>query len=89
MIGWLTAYAARLRFPTLFAIVSVIFLIDLFVPDLIPFADEVLLGLLTVLLGTLRSEKARRESRSGDGGVIVDVEPTATSSGDARRPGES
>jgi hypothetical protein len=55
----------RLRFPQLFVFVLAVFLIDLAVPDLIPFADEILLGLLTVLLGSLRSpqppEPPRRE----------------------------
>jgi hypothetical protein len=46
----------RLRFPQLFTFVLVLFLVDLVVPDAIPFADEILLGLLTVLLGSLRRD---------------------------------
>jgi len=45
------AFASRLRFPNLFLLTAALFLIDLLIPDLIPFADEVLLGLLTVLFG--------------------------------------
>ena len=45
------AFASRLRFPQLFLITAGLFLLDLLIPDLIPFVDEVLLGLLTVLLG--------------------------------------
>lgn len=73
MLGWLTRYAARLRFPTLFAIAAAIFLLDLLVPDFIPFADEVLLGLLTVLLGSLRRKHEGRESEST--AQIIDVDP--------------
>lgn len=51
-------FGRRLRFPQLFVFVLVLFLIDLFVPDAIPFADEILFGLLTVLLGSLRRSEA-------------------------------
>jgi hypothetical protein len=54
------SYASRLRFPKLFALTAVLFLFDLIVPDIIPFADEILLGLFTLLLGSLRKRKAQR-----------------------------
>jgi hypothetical protein len=58
MIGSvITRFAAGLRFPTLFKIVGALFLIDFFLPDLIPFADEILLALGTLLLGSLRSRR--------------------------------
>lgn len=47
-------FAAGLRYPQLFALVLGLFLVDLVVPDFIPFADEILLGLLTLLAGSLR-----------------------------------
>jgi hypothetical protein len=47
-------FAARLKYPQIFMLVLAIFLLDLVVPDFIPFADEIMLGLLTVLLGTWR-----------------------------------
>jgi hypothetical protein len=54
--GLIGKLATRLRFPQLFAVTAVIFLVDLVIPDLIPFADELLLGLLTVLLGMWRQK---------------------------------
>lgn len=55
MIGKLVArFAAGLRFPVLFALCGLLFLADLLVPDLIPFADEILLALLTVAVGAFR-----------------------------------
>lgn len=42
--------AERLRHPTLFWITASLFVIDLLIPDFIPFADEILLGLGTLLL---------------------------------------
>jgi hypothetical protein len=56
--GLIGKLATRLRFPQLFAATAVIFLVDLLIPDLIPFADELLLGLLTVLLGMWRQKPA-------------------------------
>jgi hypothetical protein len=47
-------FAAGLRFPALFMIVAGLFVIDFLVPDLIPFFDEIILGLGTLLLGSLR-----------------------------------
>jgi hypothetical protein len=52
-----TRFAAGLRYPTLFKLVGVLFVVDFFVPDLVPFIDEILLGLGTLLLGSLRSRK--------------------------------
>ena len=50
----LLEYAARLRYPRLLALVLVLFIIDLIVPDFIPFADEILLGLISLLLAGLK-----------------------------------
>ena len=44
---------SNLRFPQLFMLVATLFLVDLVIPDLVPFADEILLGLLAVLLASL------------------------------------
>jgi len=43
-------FAAGLRFPQLFFVAAALFVLDVLVPDMIPFVDEILLGLLTVLL---------------------------------------
>jgi hypothetical protein len=56
--------ASRFRYPQLFVVVLILFLLDLVIPDMIPFADEILLGLLTVILGSLRPERGGAE---GDG----------------------
>ena len=54
IIDFVRLYASRLRFPTLFTITAIVFVIDLVVPDLIPFVDEVLLALGTLLLAALK-----------------------------------
>lgn len=57
MRGLLLAFASRLRFPWLFALTAGLFLLDLIVPDAIPLADEFLLGLATLLLGSWRKRR--------------------------------
>lgn len=59
--GFIESFASRLRYPQLFFATAVLFAIDLVVPDMIPFADEVMLGLLTVMLGRLRKPEAPEE----------------------------
>lgn len=53
----LFSFLGRLRFPQLFVVLAVVFLIDLFVPDVLPFVDELILGLLTLMTGTWRDRR--------------------------------
>lgn len=64
IVKLVSRFAAKLRFPTLFVITACLFVVDLVIPDVIPFADELLLGLGTLLLGSLR--KRRRGGRDQD-----------------------
>ena len=58
MIGRLvTNFAAGLRFPTLFKIMAALFVLDFLIPDLVPFYDEILLALGTLLLGSLKRNR--------------------------------
>ena len=52
--GVLLRWARSLRFPTLFFVTAALFVADLLLPDMIPFVDELLLGLGTLLLANLR-----------------------------------
>lgn len=60
-------YAAGLRFRQLFFVAGGLFLLDMLVPDLVPFADEILLGLLTLLFGAWR--KRQRDETPPSGGT--------------------
>lgn len=64
-------FAGRLRFPQLFLATLALFLIDLVVPDLVPFADELLLGLTTLLLGSWKKAGPAPEAKP----PIKDVTP--------------
>ena len=67
LVGPLVAYLATLRFPLLFGITALVFVADMLVPDLIPFVDEILLGLVTALFG---SWKRRTLPASRDDGAL-------------------
>jgi len=54
LIAAILNWAGRLRFPQLLALTAGLFVLDLIVPDPIPLADELLLGLATLLLANLR-----------------------------------
>ena len=50
----ITRLTAGMRFPTLFLIVGGLFLLNLIVPDPIPFYDEILMAMLAVLVASFR-----------------------------------
>jgi len=62
VVKLVSRFAARLRFPTLFLLTAGLFVLDLLIPDVIPFADELMLGLGTLLLGSLRRRKSGAEA---------------------------
>ena len=51
------AWARRRRFPTLLLITGGLFALDLVIPDFIPFADELLLGLGTLILARWKDRR--------------------------------
>jgi len=52
----LMRYASNLRFPRLLVVTSALFVIDLLFPDMVPFVDEILLGLISLLFASLRKK---------------------------------
>jgi len=50
--------ASGLRFPRLLALTAGLFLLDLLVPDAIPFVDEILLGMVALLLAPIKKRGA-------------------------------
>jgi hypothetical protein len=57
MLSPVLGFLSKLSFPRLFAVTAALFAIDLVVPDVIPFADELLLGLGTLVLASWRKRK--------------------------------
>jgi hypothetical protein len=54
------AWARKRRFPTLLLVTGGLFALDLVVPDFIPLADELLLGLGTLVLAAWKDNRASR-----------------------------
>ncbi|MES9941691.1 MAG: DUF6116 family protein [Candidatus Thiodiazotropha sp. 6PLUC2] len=54
-------FADKLRFRQLFLLTASLFFLDLLIPDFIPFADELILGLLTLLFASWRKPKQEQQ----------------------------
>ena len=50
-------YVSKLSYPRLFLLAAGLFIVDTLIPDIVPFADEILLGLGTLLLANLKKRK--------------------------------
>lgn len=57
----LSRFAETLRFPWLLLATSLLFVVNLFVPDAVPFVDEILLGLVAVILGRLKRKPVQED----------------------------
>ncbi|MBP1599417.1 MAG: hypothetical protein H6Q05_4794 [Acidobacteria bacterium] len=60
-VAWL-ARRLNLRFPALFAILAIVTVADVLIPDFIPFADEIGLALLTALIGSWKKRAAKPDA---------------------------
>lgn len=70
VLAVLRRFTAGLRYPQLFLLTAALFAVDLVVPDIIPLADELLLGMLTLLLARLKDRRGGDEEP-----VVKDVTP--------------
>jgi Family of unknown function (DUF6116) len=58
LLAPLLGFLGRLSYPRLFVVTAALFLVDLVIPDFVPLADEILLGLGTLLLANWKNRKA-------------------------------
>ncbi|RFF26774.1 MULTISPECIES: DUF6116 family protein [unclassified Wenzhouxiangella] len=63
LFGPFQRFLERRRFPTLFLILAGLFGANLFIPDPIPFIDEMIMLVVTVIVGAFRE---RRKSDSDE-----------------------
>ena len=56
--GIFLRWAAGLRFPIVFALTFAIFIFNVFLPDVIPFVDEILLGLVAIVFANWKKKPA-------------------------------
>lgn len=64
----LLTWALKLRFPTLFKVTAVLFGLSVLIPDPLPFVDEILLGMATLVLAQWKHR-----------GEVIDAPPKAKS----------
>ena len=66
------AFANKLKFKNLFIFVICLFALDLVIPDFIPLIDEIILGLLAIILANWKKE--RRQEKKGNliEGEVID-----------------
>lgn len=62
----LIGYLESLRFPWLVLITAGLFLVNAFIPDALPFIDEILLALIAVVLGRFK-RKPDKSALTTDG----------------------
>ncbi len=74
LIAVLLAFANQLKFKTLFIIVSALFITDLLVPDVIPFIDEIILGLMAIVLANWKKESTQKKNGDLIEGEVVEEE---------------
>jgi Family of unknown function (DUF6116) len=73
--GGLAGFLGRLRFPQLFAVAAVVFAVDLVIPDLIPFVDEIFFGLLTAMFAAWKARSGVRSAAAREKNVTPAAEP--------------
>lgn len=49
---------SKLKYPWLLGLTLAVFLADVFIPDFLPFVDEIMLAAMTALFATWRERKA-------------------------------
>lgn len=72
LLAPLFRFFGRLSYPRLFALTAALFAVDVVIPDFLPFADELLLGLGTLLLANWKKRKDPRVTVKPP----IDSEPT-------------
>ena len=72
MIEMFLKNANQLRFRNLFFIVIALFFVDLLIPDFIPFIDEIILGLLAIILANWKKERNQDKQGKVIEGEIIE-----------------
>ncbi len=74
MIETFLKNANQLRFRNLFFMVITLFFVDLLIPDFIPFIDEIILGLLAIILANWKKERNQDNEGKVIEGEIIEGE---------------
>jgi Family of unknown function (DUF6116) len=73
LAGFLLRWASGLRFPYLFLLTALLFIFNLFVPDVVPVVDELIMGLAAMTLASFRKKPdEERNDKSPPEAIEVD-----------------
>jgi len=72
LINLFLTFANQLKFKNLFLLILCLFVIDLIVPDMIPMIDEIILGLLAILLASWKKGNEQEKQGTLIEGEIVE-----------------
>ncbi len=59
--GVFLRWASGLRFPYLALLTLILFVANLFIPDVMPFADEIIMGLVAALFASIRKKPDKEQ----------------------------
>lgn len=76
LLGPFLNWARKLKYPALFKLVAALFLVTMVVPDPIPFIDEILLGLGTLLLANWKDRNKVVDPIDPNEGVTFEAKET-------------
>jgi len=62
LAGILLRWASGLRFPYLFLLTATLFIFNLFIPDVVPVVDELIMGLVAMTLASLRKRPGKADA---------------------------
>ena len=65
LAGIVLRWASGLRFPWLVLLTALLFVVNLFVPDVLPLADEIIMGLLALILASFRKKPDEHPGERG------------------------
>ena len=65
----------NLRFPGLFALLAAVFVLDLLIPDFIPFVDEIILAILTMIFGLWKERRTTTRAAEAGGPPLPPAAP--------------
>lgn len=75
----------NLRFPGLFALLAVVTLLDILTPDLIPFVDEIVLTLLTMIFALWKDRRTTVVTAAQAGPPLPRTQPPLPPAGPGGR----
>lgn len=72
LITLFLAFADKLKYRNLFLLVVALLTLNLLTPDFIPFIDEIILGLIAIILANWKDERKQKEPGNLIEGEIID-----------------